>query len=139
MKTNGRVKRGYLRGIRCMYWGRILGRNRDKSLKSFPPWYSQSPLLTDFTLLLNKICLKVVYKEDGALWNLITFKVRKLPEAKISWFYHFYHYYTLKFSECFPRRYYLWLCFILVIVSYISSFSEAFKFEGFFLTLKFCT
>jgi hypothetical protein len=29
--------------------GRILGRNWDKSLKSFPPCYSQSPLLTDFT------------------------------------------------------------------------------------------
>ncbi len=25
--------------------GRILGRNPDKSLGSFPPWYSQSPLL----------------------------------------------------------------------------------------------
>jgi hypothetical protein len=29
------------------FWGRILGRNWDKSLKSFPPRYSQSPLLTD--------------------------------------------------------------------------------------------
>jgi hypothetical protein len=29
--------------------GRILGRNWDKNLKSFPPFYSQSPLLTDFT------------------------------------------------------------------------------------------
>jgi hypothetical protein len=29
--------------------GRILGRNWDKSLKSFPPCNSQSPLLTDFT------------------------------------------------------------------------------------------
>jgi hypothetical protein len=29
--------------------GRILGRNWDKSLTSFPPCYSQSPLLTDFT------------------------------------------------------------------------------------------
>ncbi len=29
--------------------GRILGRNWDKSLKSFPPCYSQSPLQTDFT------------------------------------------------------------------------------------------
>ncbi len=28
--------------------GRILGRNWDKSLKSFPPCYSQSPLVTDF-------------------------------------------------------------------------------------------
>ncbi len=29
--------------------GRILGRNRDKSRKSFPPRYLQSLLLTDFT------------------------------------------------------------------------------------------
>jgi hypothetical protein len=28
---------------------RILGRNWDKSLKRFPPCYSHSPLLTDFT------------------------------------------------------------------------------------------
>jgi hypothetical protein len=26
--------------------GRVLGRNQDKSLKSFPPYYSKSPLLT---------------------------------------------------------------------------------------------
>jgi hypothetical protein len=32
-----------------VYWGRILGRNWDKSLKSFPSCYSQSPLLMDFT------------------------------------------------------------------------------------------
>jgi hypothetical protein len=32
--------------------GRILGRNWDKSLKSFPPCYSQAPLLMDFTPLL---------------------------------------------------------------------------------------
>ncbi len=30
-------------------WGQILGRNSDKSLKSFPPCYSQSPLLMDLT------------------------------------------------------------------------------------------
>ncbi len=34
-----------------VFWGRIHGRNCDKSLKSFPPCYSQSPLLTDFTPL----------------------------------------------------------------------------------------
>ncbi len=27
------------------YRGKILGRNPDKSLKSFPPWYSQSPAI----------------------------------------------------------------------------------------------
>ncbi len=31
-----------------LYRGRILGRNWDKSLKSSPPCYSQSPLLKDF-------------------------------------------------------------------------------------------
>ncbi len=34
------------------YRDRILGRNRDKSLMSFPPCYLQSLLLTDFTLFL---------------------------------------------------------------------------------------
>jgi hypothetical protein len=29
-------------------WGRILGRNRNKSLKSFPPCYSQSPSTNGF-------------------------------------------------------------------------------------------
>ncbi len=35
----------------CMYWGRILGCNWGKSLKSFLPCYSQSLLLTHFTPL----------------------------------------------------------------------------------------
>ncbi len=34
--------------VRTRYRGRILGRNWDKSLKSFPFCYSQSPLQTDF-------------------------------------------------------------------------------------------
>ncbi len=33
----------------CLSRGRILGRNPDRSLKSFLPCYSQSPLLTDCT------------------------------------------------------------------------------------------
>jgi hypothetical protein len=37
------------RGPRVPARGRILGRNWDKSLNRFPPSYSQSPLLTDFT------------------------------------------------------------------------------------------
>jgi hypothetical protein len=32
-----------------MYRGGILGGNPDRSLKSFPPCYSQTPLLTDCT------------------------------------------------------------------------------------------
>ncbi len=39
--------------------GRILGRNWDKSLMTFPPCYLQSPLLTDFTPL-SKSGLKLV-------------------------------------------------------------------------------
>jgi hypothetical protein len=41
---------------------RILGRNWDKSLKSFPPCYSQSLLLTDFTPPpLEQVCnVKIV-------------------------------------------------------------------------------
>ncbi len=34
--------------VRTKYRGRILGSNWDKSLKSSPPGYSQSPLQTDF-------------------------------------------------------------------------------------------
>ncbi len=45
-------------------WGRILGRNWDKSLKSFPPSYSQSPLLRILLALLppplSKSDLKLV-------------------------------------------------------------------------------
>ena len=39
--------------------GQILGRNWDKSLKSFPPCYSQSPLLTDFTPPEKKVVCNV--------------------------------------------------------------------------------
>ena len=35
-----------------LYRGRILERNSDKSLKSFPPYDSQSTLLTEFALIL---------------------------------------------------------------------------------------
>jgi hypothetical protein len=34
--------------------GQTLGRNWDKSLKSFPPCYSQSPLLTDYPTSLEQ-------------------------------------------------------------------------------------
>ncbi len=40
--------------------GRILERIWDKSLKSFPPCYSQSPLLTDSHPPLSKSGLKLV-------------------------------------------------------------------------------
>jgi hypothetical protein len=39
----------FLVRLKSLAGGRILERNWDKSLKSFLPCYSQSPLLTDFT------------------------------------------------------------------------------------------
>jgi hypothetical protein len=50
--------------------GRILGRNWDKSLKSFPPCYSQLPLLTDFTSPHSKSGLKLVCKVNIVYGNL---------------------------------------------------------------------
>ncbi len=49
-------------------------RVRKKSLRSFPPWYSQSPLLTDFTQPppppLSKRCLKLVCNVKIVYGNL---------------------------------------------------------------------
>ncbi len=57
-----------------LYRGRILERNSDKSLKSFPPYDSQSTLLTEFALILPlpwaKIGLKLVCNENIAYGNL---------------------------------------------------------------------
>jgi hypothetical protein len=52
--------------------GQILGRNWDKSPKSFPPCYSQSPLLTDFIPLpsLSKTGLKLVCNVNIVYRNL---------------------------------------------------------------------
>ncbi len=49
-----------------LYRGRILGRNWDKSLQSFPPCYSQLPLLTD----LSKSGLKLVCNVNIVYGNL---------------------------------------------------------------------
>ncbi len=46
--------------------GRILGRNRDKSLKSFPPCYSQSPLLTGFETVCNVNIVYVNLKSENS-------------------------------------------------------------------------
>ncbi len=50
--------------------GRILGRNWDKSLKGFPPSYSQSPLLTDFTPPPPPLLAKVVLNGNRKSENL---------------------------------------------------------------------
>ncbi len=69
-------------------WGRILGRNWDKSL-SFPPCYSRSPLLMDFTpppLPWSKSRLKLVWNVNIA-YILITLKIvpRNRNEIVRSW------------------------------------------------------
>jgi hypothetical protein len=70
--------------------GRILGRNWDKSLKSFPPCYSQSPLPTDFTLppwakvVWNWFVMETVYMETSSLRTL-QIKPRNFNEIVRSW------------------------------------------------------
>jgi hypothetical protein len=54
----------------CNIWGRILGRNWDKSLKRFPPCYSQSSLLTDFTTPFEQKGLKLVCNVNIVYRNL---------------------------------------------------------------------
>jgi hypothetical protein len=65
--------------------GRILGHNWDKSLKSFPPCYSQSPLLTHFTSLpLGKSVLKLVCNVNIVYGNLS----RLCPETSTKLYVH---------------------------------------------------
>ncbi len=58
-------------------WGRILGRNPDKSLKSFPPYYSQSP---------KQFCLEISISSNAATYNIkLRYNVREKvwkPERK---------------------------------------------------------
>ncbi len=53
--------------------GRILGRNSDKSLKSIPPCYSPSPLLTDFTtpppLSWKLVCNVIIVLWKPQVWD----------------------------------------------------------------------
>ena len=48
--------------VKYDYWGRILGRNQDKRLRSFPPCYSQSPL---------QLCLEIYISSNSR--NLLQF------------------------------------------------------------------
>ncbi len=66
------------------YWSRILGHNWDKSPKSFPPYYSQSLLLTDFTPLpsLSKCGLDLVCNVNIVYENLKS-ETRLCPETSI--------------------------------------------------------
>ncbi len=81
--------------------GRILGRNRDKSVTSFPPCYSQSPLLSDFTPTprppsksgLNWCVMSTLYTET---FSLRTPKIMpiNLNEIVRSWIRLLYSYST---------------------------------------------
>jgi hypothetical protein len=57
------VQRRFLNRGATVSWGRILGRNPDKSLKSFPPCYSQRPLL--------QLCLEILISSNSR--NLLQF------------------------------------------------------------------
>jgi hypothetical protein len=69
--------------------GWILGRNWDKSLKIFPPCYSQSPLLKDFIPPWSKSGLKLVCNGNIVYGNLKSDNSqvygRKLNEIVCSW------------------------------------------------------
>ncbi len=71
--------------------GRILGRNWDKNFNSYPPCYSQSPLLTDLTPppLLSKNGMKLVCNVNIAyeISSLKTLKIMPRNRNKIvhSW------------------------------------------------------
>jgi len=62
------------------FWGRILGRNPDKSLKSFPPCYSESPL---------QLCLEISTSSNSR--NLLQFlqcvTVHYKGERKKPWWF----------------------------------------------------
>ncbi len=71
-------------------WGRILGRNWDKSLQSFPPCCSQSPLITGFTSSppLNESGLKLIWNVNivyGTSQRTLKIMHRNLNEIVRSW------------------------------------------------------
>ncbi len=76
-------------------WGQILGRNWKKSFKSYPPCYSQSPLLMNFTPFIPpraKVVLKnwfvmyryTLYTETSRLRTLKIMS-RNINEIVCSW------------------------------------------------------
>ncbi len=90
-----------------VYWGRILGGNWDKSPKSFPPYYSQSPLPMDFTPPppLSKSDLKLVVCNvtirKPQVWELS----RLWPETSTKLYVHefcflYYIYTVIPLSPC---------------------------------------
>ncbi len=69
--------------------GRILGRNWDKSLKSFPLCYSQPPLLTDFTPPTRAKCgLKLVWNVNNVWRPQIRELSRLCPETSTKLYVH---------------------------------------------------
>ncbi len=57
--------------LKGVYRGRILGRNPDKSLKSFPPCYSQSPLQLCLEIsIFSNLCNLVRNSTIQLLYNV---------------------------------------------------------------------
>jgi hypothetical protein len=83
------------------YRGRTLGRNWDKSLKIFPPYYSQSPLLTGFTPPpLRKSGLKLVCNVNIVFGNLkseISQDYAQRPETSTKMYVHEFSFWTHRF------------------------------------------
>jgi hypothetical protein len=82
-----------------LYGGRIHRRNWDKSLKSFPPYYSQSPLLTGFTTPpppptksgLKLVCnVNIIYGKPQ-VWELS----RSCPETSTTLYVHEFGFRTI--------------------------------------------
>jgi hypothetical protein len=58
--------------LRRQSWGRILGRNPDQSLKSFPPCYSQSPLQLCLEISISSNSRNLFRPPSSCLTNLLS-------------------------------------------------------------------
>ncbi len=75
-KDNMGVRRKLMLSI-C-FWGRILGQHPEKSLKSFPPCYSKSPLSRNLIYSNSRSPLTVSKKEKGGKPNPLPYGLRHL-------------------------------------------------------------
>ncbi len=92
-------------------WGRILGRNWDKSLRSFPPCYSQSPLQMDSTPPppppvsksgLKLVCNEKLYTETSSLRTL-----KIMPRNLSKMYVHEFGFWTINSSRDPTREYWM--------------------------------
>ncbi len=84
----------FVQSLQCYSWGRILERNWYKSLASFPPCYSQSPLLLPLPLehkWFKLVCNVNMYMEASSLRTL-NIMPGNLNETVRSWIRLLYFY-----------------------------------------------